>query len=151
MSDRIGIMQSGQLIQVGTPDDIYTKPLNKFVSEFMGEVNTLFVKRTNKEKFYCEEIDQNLLGPLESNDLNQGHLVIRPESMRFLESPNNADNCIKGSLFNQYAMGSRVQYHVKAGPYMLVVEKLREQAFKGNIDDDVFVGWDVKDSVLVGD
>ncbi|MBT3629154.1 MAG: TOBE domain-containing protein, partial [Rhodospirillaceae bacterium] len=80
-----------------------------------------------------------------------GYLVIRPESMRFLSDPSEADNHVKGSLFNEYAMGSRVQYHVRAGGYMLVVEKLREQAYQGKIDDDVIIGWDVKDSVLVSD
>jgi len=44
-----------------------------------------------------------------------------------------------------------VQYHVRAGTQMLVVEKLREQAYKGQINDDVMIGWDVKDSVLVSD
>ena len=34
---------------------------------------------------------------------------------------------------------------------MLVVEKLREQAYQGNLNDDVIIGWDVKDSVLVSD
>ncbi len=151
MSDRIGIMQSGQLIQIGTPDQIYMQPLNKFVSEFMGEVNTLSVKASAQGKFDCAELGVELAGPLHSSPSKSGYLVIRPESMRFLNEPTEADNHVKGSLFNEYAMGSRVQYHVRAGSYMLVVEKLREQAYQGNIDDEVIIGWDVKDSVLVGD
>ena len=151
MSDRIGIMQSGQLIQIGTPDQIYMQPLNKFVSEFMGEVNTLSVKVSAQGKFDCAELGTQFVGPNAPNGLQSGYLVIRPESMRFLDDPSEADNHVKGSLFNEYAMGSRVQYHVRAGSQMLVVEKLREMAFRGSINDDVMVGWDVKDSVLVGD
>ena len=71
--------------------------------------------------------------------------------MRFLNDPSEADNHVKGSLFNEYAMGSRVQYHVRVGSQMLVIEKLREMAFSGSVNDDVIIGWDVKDSVLVGD
>ncbi|MBT3926262.1 MAG: ABC transporter ATP-binding protein [Rhodospirillaceae bacterium] len=151
MSDRIGIMQAGHLIQVGTPDEIYSRPLNKFVSEFMGEVNTLGVKRSADGKFECAELSAQLAGPAQAGNSDTGYLVIRPESMRFLSDPSEADNHVKGSLFNEYAMGSRVQYHVRAGGYMLVVEKLREQAYQGKIDDDVIIGWDVKDSVLVSD
>ncbi|MDP6590834.1 MAG: ABC transporter ATP-binding protein [Alphaproteobacteria bacterium] len=151
MSDRIGIMQAGCLIQIGSPDEIYTQPLNKFVSEFMGEVNTLPVKAGANGKFDCADLGAQLAGPASANGSDSGYLVIRPESMRFLDDPAEADNHVKGSLFNEYAMGSRVQYHVRAGTQMLVVEKLREQAYKGQINDDVMIGWDVKDSVLVSD
>jgi spermidine/putrescine transport system ATP-binding protein len=41
MSDRIGIMKDGTLVQIGTPDEIYNRPVDRFVAEFMGEVNTL--------------------------------------------------------------------------------------------------------------
>ncbi|PPR23674.1 MAG: Maltose/maltodextrin import ATP-binding protein MalK [Alphaproteobacteria bacterium MarineAlpha10_Bin2] len=151
MSDRIGIMQAGRLIQIGTPDEIYTKPLNKFVSEFMGEVNTLPVQVGSDGKFDCADLGSQFLGPQTDNGIQSGYLVIRPESMRFLNDPSEADNHVKGSLFNEYAMGSRVQYHVRAGNQMLVIEKLREMAFRGSINDDVMIGWDVKDSVLVSD
>ena len=54
MSDRIGILKDGRLVQVGTPDDIYNRPTNKFVAQFMGEVTTLDVEkagdRTVKDK-----------------------------------------------------------------------------------------------------
>jgi spermidine/putrescine transport system ATP-binding protein len=151
MSDRIGIMQAGHLIQVGTPDEIYTQPLNKFVSEFMGEVNTLAVRRSADGKYDCAELSMQLAAPASTDSSETGYLVVRPESMRFLNDPSEADNHVKGSLFNEYGMGSRVQYHVRVGDTMLVVEKLREQAYQGNIDDDVIIGWNVKDSVLVGD
>lgn len=39
MSDRIGVMSAGKLQQVGTPREIYTRPLNRFVASFIGETN----------------------------------------------------------------------------------------------------------------
>lgn len=39
MSDRIGVMSAGKLQQVGTPKDIYTRPVNRFVASFIGETN----------------------------------------------------------------------------------------------------------------
>ncbi len=39
MSDRIGVMRAGKLVQVGSPQDIYTAPTTRFVSEFVGDVN----------------------------------------------------------------------------------------------------------------
>ena len=46
MSDRIGVMRAGRLVQIGTPNEIYTSPNSRFVSEFMGDVNVLAVTRT---------------------------------------------------------------------------------------------------------
>jgi spermidine/putrescine transport system ATP-binding protein len=39
MSDRIGVMDFGKLLQVGTPEDIYENPVSRFVAEFIGETN----------------------------------------------------------------------------------------------------------------
>ena len=41
MSDRIGVMSAGKLQQVGTPKEIYTRPVNRFVASFIGETNFL--------------------------------------------------------------------------------------------------------------
>ena len=48
MSDRIGVMRAGKLVQVGTPNEIYSSPRTKFVSEFMGDVNVIAVKSTRQ-------------------------------------------------------------------------------------------------------
>jgi spermidine/putrescine transport system ATP-binding protein len=69
--------------------------------------------------------------------------------MRFLGKTKDADNCIKGKLYNEYALGSRIQYQVRAGDQVYVVEKLRQQAPSLSLDQDVLIGWDAKDSVLV--
>ena len=45
MSDRIGVMSRGRLVQIGTPEDIYTRPATRFVAEFFGEVNSFPVIR----------------------------------------------------------------------------------------------------------
>jgi ABC-type Fe3+/spermidine/putrescine transport system ATPase subunit len=41
ISDRIGVIQNGQLLQVGAPTDVYHNPANRFVAGFLGEVNLL--------------------------------------------------------------------------------------------------------------
>jgi len=41
MSNRIGVMSAGALLQVGTPHDIYERPVSRFVADFIGETNFL--------------------------------------------------------------------------------------------------------------
>ena len=41
MSDRIAVMSSGQILQIGSPREIYDKPAERFVADFIGETNFL--------------------------------------------------------------------------------------------------------------
>ena len=152
MSDRIGIMQEGKIIQIGVPNEIYMHPKNRFVSQFMGEVNVIDVRLTGAGKLVAPSLgDVEFTVPPEATEDGSGHLVIRPESVRFLSSVAEAENHLKGVLFNEYSLGSRVQYHVRVGEMMFTVEKLREQAYRGSLSDEVIIGWDAEDSILVAD
>ena len=71
--------------------------------------------------------------------------------MRFLSAPGEADNHVVGRLYNEYALGSRIQYHVRVGEQVFVVEKLRHEAFQGQLDQEVTIGWNATDSIVVAD
>jgi spermidine/putrescine transport system ATP-binding protein len=151
MSDRIGVMRNGRLVQVGTPHQIYTAPRDKFVSEFMGDVNVIDVVADANGAVFAEAFSQRLTAPARDSSFQKGHLVIRPESMRFLSRPEEAENRFEGTLYNEYALGSRVQYQVRVGEHVFMVERLRQQAFAGRLDERVLIGWDAADSILVPD
>lgn len=149
MSNRIGVMRAGRLVQVGTPSEIYSTPKTRFVSEFMGDVNVIGVRRAGIGTLAAEALGAEFKAPPGSDDIDHGHLVIRPESVRFLDSKEQAANSLGGRLYNEYALGSRIQYQVRVGDHVFVVEKLRKQAFRGKLDDPVIIGWDAEDSILV--
>ena len=151
MSDRIGIMQDGRLVQVGTPDEIYNRPSNRFVSEFMGEVNLIPVEPSAAGRLHSASLGGDFTGPESANGLRAGHLVIRPEYLRFLAGPEEAENHVRGRLYNEYLLGSRIQYQVRVGEQVFLIEKLREQRYEGALDDEVMIGWDGRDSILVSD
>jgi spermidine/putrescine transport system ATP-binding protein len=151
MSDRIGVMREGRLVQVGTPHEIYTAPESKFVSEFMGDVNIIGVRRNGDGRLAATELGAVFGAPETAGAITDGHLVIRPEFVRFLDSRAGADNVLTGRLYNEYALGSRIQYQVRVGEQVFIVEKLRQQAYRGKLDDEVTIGWDSRDSILVGD
>jgi spermidine/putrescine transport system ATP-binding protein len=151
MSDRIGVMRDGRLVQVGTPQEIYTTPGTRFVSEFVGDVNILSVTLDKDGSLLSPGLPRRLKPPLVPRGFGEGHLVIRPEFLRFLRRPADADNAVTGRLYNEYVLGSRIQYQVRVGETVFVVEKLREQAFAGKLDDEVHVGWNADDAILVTD
>ena len=151
MSDRIGVMRGGRLIQVGTPQQIYSAPNSKFVSEFIGDVNIVPVKRDGTGRLKSPVIRGELAAPNPPASFSSGYLVIRPEFLRFLDRRQDAQNAVKGQLYNEYVLGSRIQYQIRAGEQVFIVEKLRQQAYAGQRDDEVIIGWDAKDSILVED
>jgi spermidine/putrescine transport system ATP-binding protein len=150
MSDRIGVMRLGHMVQVGTPNEIYTAPNSKFVSEFIGDVNIMPV-RLNGGRLVSDELGAEILPPAVPTGFSNGHLVVRPESLRVLDRRDEAENVLTGTLYNEYALGSRIQYQVRVGERVFIAERLRQQALTGRLDTEVLVGWNARDSILVSD
>ncbi|MCC5970703.1 MAG: ABC transporter ATP-binding protein [Pararhodobacter sp.] len=77
LSSRIAIFDAGRLQQIGPPRDIYERPENRFVAEFLGDINVLPV------------VNSTLEGrAITVNGKASGDLAIRPEYMRIaLEAP----------------------------------------------------------------
>ena len=151
MSDRIGVMRAGKLVQVGSPHEIYSAPNTRFVSEFVGDVNVLEVTLGKNGLLTSALAGAALKPPQVPAGFTKGHLVIRPEFLRFLQAASEADNAVSGKLYNEYVLGSRIQYQVRVGERVFTIEKLRQQSFTGKLDDDVIIGWDAGDAILVTD
>ena len=76
--------------------------------------------------------------------------MVRPEAIRFLNPDETAENAIEGTVLNEYALGSRMQYSLRSGEKSVSVEKLREHRYKGELDARVRIGWNAADSRLLG-
>ena len=85
MSDRIGVMRDGKLVQVGTPHEIYSAPDHKFVSEFIGDVNVIPVECGRQRQLKSPAVTGEIVRSAVPAGFQPGHLVIRPEFLRFLE------------------------------------------------------------------
>ena len=155
MSDRIAIMREGEFEQISVADDIYERPVSKFVAEFMGEVNLFEISSQKSGKLESEtpnfeiNCDAKKVG-LMFNDGDTGVLVVRPEYIRFLSSSEKADFTLKGVLRTSYALGSRTQYEVETDSGQIItVEKLREDRFSGVEGSTVSLGFDALNAHII--
>ncbi|MFH1555001.1 MAG: ABC transporter ATP-binding protein [Pseudomonadota bacterium] len=152
MSDRIGVMRAGRLVQVGTPEQIYNHPVDRFVSEFVGEVNVIEVKK-EAEGAPWRGVDVpgafHVRPPEEDAEADHAFVVIRPEYLRFLGAGDSAQNSLKGLVYNEYSLGSRIQYQVRVGEKVMLVELSRAKALPIAADRSVTVGWDAADAITV--
>ncbi len=76
-------------------------------------------------------------------DKAEGTLMVRPESIRFLKKNENSDFTVNGIIQAEYDLGSRTQYKViTLGGKEMAIEKLREDRYRGQKNDEVRLGWD---------
>ena len=84
MSDKIVVMRGGEILQVGTPEDIYNEPANRYVANFIGESNILPGTMLEDYKVRFDDIDFDCVDfgyrPNEPVDV-----VIRPEDIDIVE------------------------------------------------------------------
>jgi iron(III) transport system ATP-binding protein len=122
LSDVIGVIMNGVLVEMGTPYEMYVRPRNKLVAEFLGTANTLQGKVVRTGIRGAVETE---LGPI-SLDLSQNELasndsvfvVIRPEGMvcsrdRSVFSENVFEGTIKRALFLGNFIDGEVQIQSK--------------------------------------
>ncbi len=87
LGDRIAVMKDGQVQQFGTPEDIYSRPANRFVAEFIGSPTMNFVSarfdgsqaQAAGQALPLSDAQRLVLQPLGSPDLLYG---LRPEDVR---------------------------------------------------------------------
>ena len=88
MSDRIGVMSAGKLQQVGSPREIYTHPVNRFVASFIGETN--FLPATRDGNALRLAGGHMIEMPAEAGSVaatgKPVTVTIRPEQVRLLET-----------------------------------------------------------------
>jgi spermidine/putrescine transport system ATP-binding protein len=155
MSDRIAIMKAGKFVQIAVADDIYARPVSRFVAEFMGEVNLFDLEGTTSGELHGNGIEIHVNGHADEFGISlpkgeRGILMVRPEFVRFISSGETSDFIVRGVLRAEYALGSRIQYEVEtADGSKLTVENLREDRYKGAVGDSVILGWDIESTHLI--
>jgi len=84
MSDRIAVMSSGRVQQVGPPREIYEAPVNRFVADFIGETNLLEVEVEAVEGGVARVVlpgGHRIACPAATGSAGRHHLSIRPERL----------------------------------------------------------------------
>jgi len=115
LSDRVAVMETGRILQIATPRDLYERPNCRAVADFIGEMN--FFHATVRQIDETEvTVNAGILGIVvfPRSNLAPGitvdqHilLAIRPEHVRF------ADGGVAGEITDATFLGARSHFHVK--------------------------------------
>jgi spermidine/putrescine transport system ATP-binding protein len=155
MSDRIGVMNEGTLLQVGPSEEIYERPASRFVADFIGEINLIpvivsvpgRVKVTSGEEF-----------AIETDHVGQGAsmMTIRPERLSLYdldETIPDGFNRMKVNVTRRLYYGDVYYYGVEAGVGVTidVKEENRPSVERYEIGEDAFMVWHPDAAILVSD
>jgi spermidine/putrescine transport system ATP-binding protein len=153
MSDSVVLMNDGEVVQVGAPREVYDRPASLFVSQFVGETNSLPVTVLDGTRVQC---GQTVLSA-PASDLAAGSeatLVIRPERLR-LSAANgdarNGVNTVAGQVERTVFLGSAERLLVStpdAGA--LAVDVGRDGLRNVPPGTPVSVEWESEDALLLG-
>ena len=146
-SDRVAVINDGELIQVGTPQELYETPVSRFVAEFIGDTNFFVcaVTGADENRLTMETADGLQMSVVAGGDLDvddQAQLSLRPEELSMGEAAQDLGNVYDGVVKERVYRGDRTRYVVAVNGVELLVQRGRrkgEQEF--NIGDAVRVGW----------
>ena len=153
MSDRIAIMRDGQVIQIDKPEDIYLKPADKFVANFLGETNILPI-RNNSQRNKVEIIsssknDNETLYPPLNTLINDGYLIVRPECIEFKKPEGEKISSIEIKINNDYFLGSKICYVGDYNGIQITIERPREEKINFKDSQNIKIYWKISDSHFV--
>jgi putrescine transport system ATP-binding protein len=119
VSDRIGVMDRGQLAQVATPSEIYEQPNSRWVADFIGNVNLIEgrIAATGPQTM-IESADGSRLRVAQMVDAKIGAtawLALRPEKVRIVSAPPEItdENCFVGQVLDIGYLGDTSVYKVR--------------------------------------
>jgi iron(III) transport system ATP-binding protein len=127
LSDRIAVFHQGVLQQYGRPRDIYERPANLFVADFMGIVNRLpgeiVEDRDGQVRVRVGDHVLAAIGPAAGESLaREVTLAIRPESIRLGAAADGPANRLEGNVVEATFLGNIVHYQIDAGGLLLRVQ-----------------------------
>ena len=136
ISDRIAVMKDGDIMQIGTPNEIYAKPQNPFVAGFIGVSNFLDCDVDGGKVTIQGEMTIEI--PVKKEFKGKGKLSARPEQLFF------SDSGMPGKILFSTFLGDFIEYEVELddGQSLIVNEYTKDTTEVHNDGERVFLSFD---------
>jgi spermidine/putrescine transport system ATP-binding protein len=157
LSDRIAVMNNGQIEQIGTPSNIYDCPRTPFVADFIGETNLLPGRVDQTYPAQVQVTTASGLRVLAQSTQSPSPMVqsvvvsVRPEKINLsLSAPVSGGNCYQGQVSHLMYLGTHLHcvVHLSSGEALTVRQPNRSGgAF--TVDTPVYVHWAADDCLVL--
>ncbi|AOO81204.1 ABC transporter ATP-binding protein [Bosea vaviloviae] len=157
MADRMAVMDHGRLVQIGPPDVIYEAPINRYVAEFVGDINVL-EGRVFAVDGDLVRVESAVAGPLELDEDAASFVPgdalligLRPEKIALShDEPGQGVNKVRGEIWDIGYLGDVTMIQVMVGGEggtllkVAVANRTRRIERPFAWDDAVWLSWDVE-------
>ncbi|WOD38284.1 ABC transporter ATP-binding protein [Nodosilinea sp. E11] len=156
LSDRIAVMNNGQIEQIGTPSDIYDHPRTPFVADFIGDTNLLPGRIDRANTAQVQVITESgLRVTARATDMAPAQAVVvsvRPEKINLsLEAPEGTGNCYRGQISHLMYLGTHLHCIVRlSSGEPLTVRQPNRADTPIAVNTPVYVHWAAKDCLALG-
>ena len=136
ISDRIAVMKDGNIMQIGTPNEIYAKPQNPFVAGFIGVSNFMDCDVDNGKVTIQGEMTVEI--PMKKEYTGKGKLSARPEQLFF------SNEGMPGKILFSTFLGDFIEYEVELdnGQSLVVNEYTKDTSAVHEDGEKVFLNFD---------
>ena len=157
VADRIAIIADGEMVEQGTPKEIYSNPKNKFTAEFIGEKNIFEgkIKDFNKTKVFVDIDNDNIEIANNNYKVKKNQKVslsIKSESIQITKiSKTNSkvsNNQIVGKISEITFLGQFVRYLVVLNNNQEIQVRSYEEIVNLKVHDTVSLSWKLEDFLL---
>ena len=138
MSDRIAVMNEGQIVQQGTPREIYTSPASVFASDFIGETNLIrcSVVSTENGIAVLRLGEDSLIQARSTNQLQPGAsatVSVRPEAVRITTDTTGGKpaNCLMAKIEDMVFLGNRVRIQASTSEDAALIADIPDEEAQG--------------------
>jgi ABC-type Fe3+/spermidine/putrescine transport system ATPase subunit len=158
MSDRIAVMNEGQVAQVGRPEELYDRPSSRFVAGFIGESNFLpAIVRSLEDDVVVAECEGAIIRAVCPSRPACGETVMlttRPERLRFADGVWNSQaphNRMRVTVTEAVFAGERCRYvlQVADGTSIVLKEPSSAVVRRRSVGEQADIAWSVADTILV--
>jgi ABC-type Fe3+/spermidine/putrescine transport system ATPase subunit len=151
LADRVVIMADGRIQQIGTPQELYRKPANAFVANFIGKNNLMTGRLVRAATGLRVDLGAGVsvdLGMVTAPAASDGAIAIsiRPEHLDLL--PAAPSTAITGTIEQAVFLGNVVHYFVRTPWNQILLAERSEAAPDLAPGSRVGVGWDMQRAVM---
>jgi len=163
LSTRIAVMNKGRFEQVGTPGEVYEYPCNRFVADFVGNINFFEAVVSGSDgqqvRMQCEALGGELVARCAAAPAQGSRqwVAVRPEKIFISkQAPQGEDlTVLKGVVHDLGYFGNLSVYRVQlsSGVMLQVSGQNRRRSASRSVEceDEVYLSWDVSSAILLAE
>lgn len=155
MSDRVAVMSAGEIVQIGSPSDIYERPRTRFVSEFLGTSNLFDATvagdpaggETRVRLPFGAGVEVPVHGATGARAGDRVTIAVRPEQIEIGTGPG-----IEATVLDRVFRGSYYAYELALDAHPATIfSYVQPRAELPAQGSRVSIGWDATKAVLLAD